>query len=634
MQERLRRLEAVVFAKDEPPTTATGSSSVVEFPVRHGTTTSSPDTESANGYGEIVKELESFGYQDSTTLPRVAQSLTPQIDTLANIVLRTSSNSPAIILLPRFEESLLLIQRWREHLDALEHILHVPTVKKNTAVLFDAIAAGLPLSPPMYSSLAVLLAVIANITEYWTLGGDDKDSIFPSRAAALTVAKYWLRSGLDVLEHVWRTTGPDVGTIQAKILFMFFIFHMEGFSVKGRHMMSSAVSDARNIGLHMTDAPRSKVRGTTQDEIIDVEIRRRVWWHLVSTDWSAALLVGPYDGVYTVHPHHMQVKRPRNITNEDLATKPADFERPATELTSTTYYLSRIVLGSICREVADTLMQMQSASDISSIPYGRILALDRKFVELIEGLPETLRLEGDVVLKPSQVDTGSRNGPNIKQRYFTYLTTEARRCKLHLPYLFRVQQNPDYTFSRETCLQSARNILRLRRVLPSEISNLPCSVKMTGLLHHFCCAIIILVMDLCVNKSVNDADDAMRKEEIVSACKLVEDAKETSPVAASFSGSVDLILNKHNIQLRPEEHGGTGSPRVSKCAQGKVPAFGAGFFPPSLDRSVQVQDTPDYDLDMGIDFDAMWQSYLEFDSGLGWDGSLDMDGSAFTLSGT
>jgi len=40
-----------------------------------------------------------------------------------------------------------------------------------------------------------------------------------------------------------------------------------------------------------------------------------------------------------------------------------------------------------------------------------------------------------------------------------------------------------------------------------------------GLMHHFCCAIVILAMDLCVNQAA--ACENERKAEIRAACRIL-----------------------------------------------------------------------------------------------------------------
>jgi hypothetical protein len=544
---------------------------------------------------------------------RLTNVLNPEVVSLDKIVRVVIPKPPAVILIPYQDEAQRLFGHYIEHLDALQHIIHVPTVRSRIDVLYGVLKESRT-TQVTQSHTAVLLAILANIAGFWAMGNADS-SLFRSREEALGVSKYWTRCALDVLDQVWRSTGPDLETIQSKILLMFLIYHVEGMTGKARHLMASAIADAKDLSLHMTDGPHSRLKEETQAEIIDVEMRRRVWWHLTATDWSAALFAGSHDGVYTIHPDHMHVNKPRNVTDEDLMTQPADFARPCDEPTSTTYYLSRIVLAKICREVADTMLEIQATSDIHKIPYVRIRELDARFSDLLAGLPAALRLDNTNEQDYESASNVVTHHPHLKQKYFTYLTTEARRCKLHLPYLLRVQQNQEFNFSRERCLEAARNVLRLKYVLPSENSEHYKSIKMIGMMHHFCCAIIILVMDLCVNRGVGD--EQAQKAEIRSALQIVENAKGTSWSAGMFLESLLSILGKHHISLDD----GDDTDRAVTIAQigsvkhpcGEPSKVGAGLFPQDF-MNGDGQVVSSNDVNMEQTFDEMWQSFLDFDA--------------------
>ncbi|KAK1064110.1 hypothetical protein LTR33_012144 [Friedmanniomyces endolithicus] len=385
--------------------------------------------------------------------------------------------------------------------------------------------------------------------------------------------------------------------------------------------MATALADAKNLGLHMIDSPRNKVREDTQANIIAVEMGRRVWWHLVSTDLSAAVFGGPHDSVYSVNPSHMSVKKPRNMTDEDLLTMPADFSRPLDQLTSTSHYLQRIELAEICREVADTLLEIRAFQDPSQIPYSRIMTIDDKFAEILTGP----LVSGAATAEHAAKYSGDR--PHLRQQYFTYLTTEARRCKLHLSYLLRLSQDSQYTFSRNVCLQSARNILRLKHILPSEVSeDSTASLKMIGLIHHFCCAIVILAMDLCVNKSLGSEYE--RKAEIRDACKTLEDARESSESAGMFLESLTAIFRKRDIRLENDQPAkdnklSTEFPSQHTFHQQTADyryrgRFGVGLFPADY-MHVANDGSPEIP-EPEPDFDSIWQSYLDLDAEVqAWD---------------
>lgn len=191
------------------------------------------------------------------------------------------------------------------------------------------------------------------------------------------------------------------------------------------------------------------------------------------------------------------VKIPRNITDEDLSTKSADFTRPIGETTPSTYFVLRIALAKISRQAVDTCWDIKAVHEPGHTSYSRIMQLDMMFFDLLETIPTCLTREQ---WSQSQGILVPPNDEYMKQTLFMHLTTEARRCKIHLPYLLRVQQDPQYNFSRKTCLSSARKILRLDYLLPNGTltENEHGVSKMSGLLPHFFCAIITLVMDVCV----------------------------------------------------------------------------------------------------------------------------------------
>lgn len=360
----------------------------------------------------------------------------PRIVPLATLLAAVASSAPpAEILVPKRNETAQIFAGYVEHVDALQHIIHVPSVRIRLESVYDALEIGRSDSISG-GQLALLLAVLGHTAGLFGLGSH-KGLMFSSPQEALAVSTYWVRCALDATEYVWRVEGPGLEVLQAKTIMIFSVFHVDGVSSMSRSLMATILSDARDLGVHTTDSPRcSVVRGApSQADIINVEMGRRVWWHLVSTDWSAALSGGPQEGVYSVIPRHMQVNKPRNVIDDDLSTMPAEFSRPLDEPTSTTYYLQRIALAEVCREVVDILLDIRAVQDPQQISYTRIVTLDGKFAEILNR-----PLASGMLTRESGSSSYDPTRPHIRQQYFTYLTTEARRCKLHLPYLLRLQQ--------------------------------------------------------------------------------------------------------------------------------------------------------------------------------------------------
>ncbi|KAK5122334.1 hypothetical protein LTR85_004245 [Meristemomyces frigidus] len=447
-----------------------------------------------------------------------------------------------------------------------------------------------------YSHVALTLSILASIAGYWGLREAD-DTPFTSPSEASAVALYWLRSAFDVLEHIQRTTSPDLETVQTSVILLFLSYHIEGFSPNLRRLQATALANAKDIGLHLTDSTHNKRPEETQQQIIDTEMRRRVWWHLASTDWSLSLCGGPHEGTYYVQPRHMQVKKPRNVTDEDLEVESADFSRPESEATTTSYYLQRIRLAEVCREVADITWEIFAVRDPEQIAYEKILALDAKFAALLDDMPAVLRIDQEG--QSTHPTVGTSHDQLVKQRYFTYLTIQARRSKLHLPFLVRVERDERYAFSREICLSSARKVLALRHVLPTDELHLGGHVRLLGVLHHFFCALVVLVMDVCVNKAAGSEEE--RKAEVQDAFRIFECARECphSATSSTLLESLMAMLRKHKVRL------GQYPRSMCELIAGTM-SDGAGA------ADVEHLGYSETDSFNDFNFDELWQSYVEF----------------------
>ena len=224
----------------------------------------------------------------------------------------------------------------------------------------------------------------------------------------------------------------------------------------------------------------------------------------------------------------MKVKRPRNISDEDLLTKPVDFEHPPTEFTIMAYYLQRIKLSEICRHIADFSWDME----VDQISVKDIRTIDSEFDAMFAQFPPFLRL--DAVSRPPYQQQEQNNPQLLLQRYIVNLTTYAKRCKFHLPFLLRASHDSNYAFSRNACLHAARTVIQLRKSLSEEPGKLwIANSRLCGILHLFFYATMVLVMDFCVNRT-NQCEQA-RKAEIQDACKTLEDAKQQSGAAGKSS---------------------------------------------------------------------------------------------------
>lgn len=320
-----------------------------------------------------------------------------------------------------------------------------------------------------------------------------------------------------------------------------------------------------------------------------------------------ALSGGPQEGTYLIQPRHVRVNRPRNIDDDDLAHESPVVDRPLSEPTMMSYYIQRIRLADICRSVADS--RSFHNLDLASIDYQEIIALDGKFETFFNELPpffktdERSRKESEPVM---------RRYPQMRiQRCALAMMGHSRRCKLHQPFLIRRSLDGLYDYSREISLKSAWHVIHTVRLVESERNSaLAASIKHTGMLYHVFMAMIVLVMDLCFNKTVGN--DAARKAEVAEACKILEESKAESRMASKFLESLMDILRKYKVRLyNPAGNGAekNNHPQTGAASQSHDNMMVVGDQTvPSYQNTLPPQDNGQHYLS---DFDEIWKEYVE-----------------------
>lgn len=128
----------------------------------------------------------------------------------------------------------------------------------------------------------------------------------------------------------------------------------------------------------------------------------------------------------------------------------------------------------------------------------------------------------------------------------------ARRCKFHGPFLLRAVTDKSYAPFRLECLRSARAVIKARNDLATKADIIwLANSKLSGVLHLYFYAVVVLLIDLSVNRSAGD--EKARKAEIHDACKTLESARHQSVPAGLFLDSLMAVMQKHRIRLQGME---------------------------------------------------------------------------------
>lgn len=219
----------------------------------------------------------------------------------------------------------------------------------------------------------------------------------------------------------------------------------------------------------------------------------------------------------------MNVKYPSNIEDTLITPNAPEEELPWSVATEMSAFLQRIKLANLCREIVDALPS--GFSDSQEPDYAIILMLDSKLQEYLKELPIFFQLD-PMSVQQSQIVCEER--PYIAwQRLTIHFSLHARLCRLHRPYHLIGATNPDYAYSRTTCLRSAHTILDLRRSMDDLIPLAGIRpARLWTLMQHVFMAALTLATD--VSFSPDSADAESQKAKVMAAYQTLEKSREES----------------------------------------------------------------------------------------------------------
>lgn len=260
----------------------------------------------------------------------------------------------------------------------------------------------------------------------------------------------------------------------------------------------------------------------------------------------------------------MVVNLIRNVDDEDLASADQIRDRPRSEPTSMSYYIQRIKLAELCREAADMIPMSHHVS--ASINYGAVVALDKRFEAFLAGLPVFLRNDEESIRQ--SVETIATRPHMRTQRQALFMTTNAKRCKLHQPFLIRGLVHEEYSYSRMASLKSARAVLEESRLAEANARGIhPCESHAFRpyFIYYTFMATIVLVMELCFARKsslvgdqihdgaeLDDEETLVTKAEVMAACRSLRQDHSTTGIGAMYLASLMDVLRRFKVKLRPE----------------------------------------------------------------------------------
>lgn len=309
--------------------------------------------------------------------------------------------------------------------------------------------------------------------------------------------------------------------------------------------------------------------------------------------------------MYFLHPHHINVRLPKDSIDEDLILGNENLPQSGRQPTGMTFFLERVRLAHLCREMADIVPR--EASKLIQMPYEQIIHLDDKLLKYISNLPFFYKLDPESRRRSKVLETVYPKLP--VSRYCITTEAHSRRCKLHQRFLLRPSADPRYAYSRKACLESARTVVRAYEAL-GENETLCTAPELLGMAVHFThLALVVMVMGLCFNR--DQADEEEIKGEVKAALQMFEDTKNPSPLLGRFLGSLRDVLQKHKVELTSPSNLATNDAVGFVREVDMLGTFTNDLGGNRIEFAQLLSDSQYPDISLDTSFEDMWQNTLQ-----------------------
>ncbi|OJJ46101.1 hypothetical protein ASPZODRAFT_67377 [Penicilliopsis zonata CBS 506.65] len=184
------------------------------------------------------------------------------------------------------------------------------------------------------------------------------------------------------------------------------------------------------------------------------EMRRRVWAFVQQTDLSFSFQVGLPSMLRTTDS---DTEPPRNLYDDDFSEDSTEIppSRPLSEPTPISQLIAKYRLVHAFGRVTE------AAAAVQSTPYDTVMEIDAELRQARDMIPEHL--------KPRSIEESHMDPTNlIIVRFSIASVYHKAQCVLHRRFLTRARENPRFTYSRQTCIDSAMELLNFQSMLHGE----------------------------------------------------------------------------------------------------------------------------------------------------------------------
>jgi hypothetical protein len=119
------------------------------------------------------------------------------------------------------------------------------------------------------------------------------ETVLPTLKERLKISALYLRATMDCLEQHRRRTDHSLESVQAMLVLLFLMNHIDTQSLRYRVLLADAVTVSHSLGLHLVDSPSSRPNVSQEgSDLVTQEMKRRVWWYVAAMDWLMSMVEG------------------------------------------------------------------------------------------------------------------------------------------------------------------------------------------------------------------------------------------------------------------------------------------------------------------------------------------------------
>jgi hypothetical protein len=182
--------------------------------------------------------------------------------------------------LPSYDQAVQLIDFYAHNVCWTYHFVHVPTLRRQLQKTYQQLEQG---HLPEPSVLALISTVFA-LTKYFS---HQSTSLSEIRATPTEQGcGEFVALASRALAEARHLDNPTVESIQAVLLIASSLLLNMGAMTAFRLLFTAMFMSAQVLLIHQIDSPKNQqLRQNTIHDRVELEIKRRLWWHIASSDW-------------------------------------------------------------------------------------------------------------------------------------------------------------------------------------------------------------------------------------------------------------------------------------------------------------------------------------------------------------